>query len=585
MSLLELALNSLSPYQREIFEELKEKGSGGMALKMGVGKTRLSMALGIYNGGRFLVVCTIDQAREWKHEKRKVFGKKLKYEIVSSKLMDVDNWQMKPDTRMVIVTREILAKRYKAFDRGFLHVVGQDTNLHGQNINTYQTAQHPIFLADEEETGIKTLYMTQWTSLFIDEGPDYYNIKRARCISLCALSATKRWVLSGTILTNPRVHRVLGFYCLIDNKEVPRNVYDLARFMASPDYPGLEACCVVRTENPAVAHIEIITRIVSHSMFPNEQKVYITFKETVRRINEQIEYLKDTGATGEEIKLFTSYLLAVIIYLRQSILCPLLPIANIALQMADYESKNELSNIVNAEIGRLHIDDWLNDEDSVYSSRLRAIVSTLATIRETMGDQRVIMFCSHRTSVNLLSYFIMDREVLVVTPQMNPKRREQELIDFENTKDGVLLYTYQLGSKGLNLQTGSHIVFIVDFEWSDADTNQAINRVVRPGQESDKVYAYYFTSNTGVESVVLRTQLKKRKVVNEMMKGPVKRFLRSSKLAEFVNNMIKVEDNIKVVEKLYINTEEIDMPAEGNEDDDLPDAEAWYEQDEDLLYE
>ena len=55
----------------------------------------------------------------------------------------------------------------------------------------------------------------------------------------------------------------------------------------------------------------------------------------------------------EESKKFSSYKLVMIMYLRQALICPLIPITSIIIDAADLEKRSELSNIIKIELKKL----------------------------------------------------------------------------------------------------------------------------------------------------------------------------------------------------------------------------------------
>lgn len=77
---------------------------------------------------------------------------------------------------------------------------------------------------------------------------------------------------------------------------------------------------------------------------------------------------------------FSSYLLALITYLRQMIICPLLPITNCMVDNIDLNNDSSLSNIIINEFKKFKLDGYLNDANSIYSSRIKKINKIIHSI-------------------------------------------------------------------------------------------------------------------------------------------------------------------------------------------------------------
>jgi non-specific serine/threonine protein kinase len=253
--------------------------------------------------------------------------------------------------------------------------------------------------------------------------------------------------------------------------------------------------------------------------------------------------LKELGDTTG-VRQFNSYLLAIITYLRQSLVCPLIPITNVAIDMADFQSRSELSEIFTKEIKNLNLDQWLNEENSLKSTRIQEVIKTI----DKHINDRVLIFSTFRTSIDMLTYFIKDREVFTISSEMNVKKREQTQTKFEESKNGILLLTYELGSEGLNLQCSS-VVLLVDFWWNGSTTNQAIARILRFGQQSKEVNVYYFTSNTGLEKAIFDKQFNKFVILEELQTGPSTTKIPKMKVQDIIR-IIDMEDNTRLLENI-----------------------------------
>ena len=181
----------------------------------------------------------------------------------------------------------------------------------------------------------------------------------------------------------------------------------------------------------------------------------------------------------------------------------------------------------------------MDNKDSVFSSRLKEIIKVL----NNHTEDRIVIFTSFRTSVNVINNYIKDRPTFVLIPSFSPSKRGEVLKTFEKIKNGVLILTYSLGSDGFNLQC-ANTVLIADYWWNSGKTKQGIARVDRYGQLAENVNVYYFTSNTGIEKAMFGKHLDKMKIQNELLTGH-----QITKIKK-----IKTDDILRIIENdEYIN--------------------------------
>ena len=198
--------------------------------------------------------------------------------------------------------------------------------------------------------------------------------------------------------------------------------------------------------------------------------------------------------------------------------------------------KSELSKIIMEEVDKLGIKTWLNKESSVKSSRLTEVLKCIKK-----HDEKVIVFSCFKSFLDIGEHFInkeiKDRELFRMSSAMSANQRTQLIKNFEKSKNGILLLTYQLGAEGLNLQFAS-TVLLVDYWWNASKEQQAIGRIFRYGQVSDIINVYFFTSNTGIEKILFKKHLAKLQVLDELRTGKM----------ETAIPLIKLDDVIKLIE-------------------------------------
>lgn len=233
-------------------------------------------------------------------------------------------------------------------------------------------------------------------------------------------------------------------------------------------------------------------------------------------------------------------------YLRQALVCPMIPITSIAINASDVKKRNELSEIIINELDRIGISGWLNDEASVKSSRIKKNIQSI----DKHKNERVIVFACFKSYLDVLQHYLIkkDRPIFRMTASMSSKRRGLLIKAFEESSNGVLLLTYQLGAEGLNLQFTSTIM-LVDFWWNASKTQQAIGRIFRYGQISDEINVYFFTANTGIEKILFEKQKAKLDVLGELMTGKMKTKIPRLKMDKVIR-LIEIADNKKLLKNV-----------------------------------
>lgn len=247
----------------------------------------------------------------------------------------------------------------------------------------------------------------------------------------------------------------------------------------------------------------------------------------------------------EERKKFSSYKLVMIMYLRQSLVSPHIPISSISIDASNVSKKSELSEIIVDEIDKLNIGPWLNDVNSVKSGRIKKILE----YSNKHIDEKIIIFTCFKSCLDIIQYYIKEnRDVFRMLSSMNLKKRGKLIEDFKASNDGVLLLTYGLGAEGLNLQFTS-IVFLVDFWWNASKTQQAIGRIFRLGQISSEIYIYYFSSNTGIEKILFKKQKAKLQILNELSTGKSTTKIPRISMDKIIR-MIEISDNKNMIKSI-----------------------------------
>lgn len=534
--------NILSNFQKNILLECLEKGSGTLSIPMGTGKTIISILLGLiqsnHKDGNVLIIMSKSLIHNCAEEILKFFGDTLEYDILHKEyIKKIDNWVCKK--KITLTTTSVLSSCYSRYNLDFYYIQMIFSDKIGINVKEFQIIESPIL--PNFTNGIQSIYSKEWSCLIIDECQEYYNSDVVKSKCLCCIYSKNRWLLSGTVLQEP--DKLFGYYLLLNDKVLPRNLPEFRLYVKNKKYKGFSDTLVKRNVNEDFIQPKINKIIVSHSLSEEEARIYINVKNIIKNL--QVEHEKNKlNNDKEKTKKFSSYMLVMISYLRQCIICPILPIASVAITVSEDETRNELSLIFMNSINSLGLEDWLNDLASIKSSRISSLLEKL----ENHKNEKVIIFSCYKSFLNVVKSFITERETFTLEGNMKIEERKNVCKRFEESKNGVSLLTYDIGGSGTNLQHCS-VVFIADYWWNADKILQAIARILRRGQLAENVYIYFFTSNTGMENGMFRIQKNKLEIVGELLNGS--RTTNVEKLS--AKNMMKLlndEDNIDILKKI-----------------------------------
>ncbi len=554
----------LTPFQHGVFAECVVQQSGGLSLPMGSGKTLLSLVLALKDtegveerNALSLVVVAKSLIATWEMEIQKFFGDTLPYEVMHRSRLkkNYDTWRPAARTKIVITTPQAIAAAYKAYVVSELLVSLEidRTKRPPLQIKYYANPTAP-FLRNNMGPGL--FFSRTWHTLVVDEIQQYTNIGTQVCQGLVAIHARARWLISGTVFDEPRAERVLGYLSILNWPDTPRNLPDTESYIRGrrmhrlrgehiAPFEGLKVTMVLRETNEMFTPPHISERVVKHTLNEAEQNIYLAMKEILYEVCRRAREMRETDPEGARV--FSTYRMAMLTYLRQAIICPCIPLASAALDMSDYKKKSTLANIFMDKIRELRLDTWLDDEAAVKSSRIQAICEEA----ERYKDERIVMFSCFRTTLNMMRYYLPDdRQILTLSPNMSITKRGEVIAEFERTRNGILLLTYTLGANGLNLQCSS-TVFLCDFWWNAGKTRQAIARILRFGQKAPRVNIVYFTSNTGLEQVIFEKQKIKDNLTAELMKGVQTSTITRLKIEDIIR-MIALAENDTLLRSIYM---------------------------------
>lgn len=535
---LKIGYSKLTEQQIDVYQECIEKKSGALCLNLGAGKTLTSLviALNLSKNKPILVVCSKTLLSSWKTEIHKFFGPDFPYITFHSSEIKMENYILNQETKIILTTPEVLTKFYKLENIGnkFVQFIIEGF---GESYSLYNKPTKPFI-----EIG-NFLYTIEFGCLIVDEAQNYTNIESTRCRAIGSICSKFRWVTSGTLFDEPKVSKILGYYIMINHPTFPRTLPKTEILVKSTKFKGTKETMVIREQNNFVKP-KINEYIIENELTEDEEKVYLSMKQILKVFNERLKKYRAQNNT-EMARKFSSYLLAIIIYLRQTIVCPLLPISNIVLDISDFQNKSDLSKSLFKEINKYDLKKYFKDINSIYSSRIKNVIKVVNERKE----ENIIIFTNFRTCVDVIKHFIpTNRKVLTIESKNTIEQRGNIIKDFGEGKGNVLLLTYVIGSEGLNLQM-SNTVLLVDSYWNDGKTKQSIGRILRFGQKAKEVNIYYFTSNTAIEKIIFERQNEKLELLEEMKNGQMTGKVSKIKTADVIK-MVTCEENKKLINKI-----------------------------------
>lgn len=548
---LEYAKYKLTDEQTEIIEECMKKSRFGLSVPMGRGKTFMSIIIGLQrliesnSTEPILVIAAKSLIPSWEVEIEKFFGKMLEYQIIGIGSKD---FVLNKTTLLVLVTAETAGKYY---DYNVIHEkfikreYYPDPKVRFMLVkNVYNPPTKPFL---KVAVGGSIIYNRRWASLIIDEGHKYTNISSKRSQAIAAICSDYRFILSGTLFDEPDFIRILGYHTLL-HLDFPRDLPNTIEFLKSQMYTGLKHTIVERSGSHDLIGIKINKQIVQHDLTPEEGKIYTAMKMTLNVLKKTHKKLSGTSK-----RKFSVYILSMIAQLRQGVVVPIIPIANIMLEFTELKNtRSVLSNTLYNEFQKAGLIDFIHDEKSAKSSRIDHILKTLN--KHTKPTDKMIIFSCFSTSLNMIEYYIKKETNLKVFRLLSTqtlKARGQLIKNYQNCENNaVLLTTYELGAEGLNLQCANGVI-IVDFWWNQSKTKQAIARVLRRGQKSKTVNIYFFTSNTGIERSLFVKQQDKELLLEELKKGPVTKSVGKVTMDQILR-LIDSNENSKFITENYI---------------------------------
>lgn len=170
-----------------------------------------------------------------------------------------------------------------------------------------------------------------------------------------------------------------------------------------------------------------------------------------------------------------------------------------------------------------HIKSGIKVQDQIeklkqqaYITKRNSVVQWIKDFLET--EDKLIVFAYHRKVIDDL-YEKFSKIAVKVDGTITGDKRQEAIDSFQN-KDKIKLFIGQITAAGIGINlTASSSVAFIEFPWTSADIEQAIDRVHRIGQKADIVSAYFLVAEGTVEEDIMDLLQGKYKVVKQILDG------------------------------------------------------------------
>ena len=318
---------------------------------------------------------------------------------------------------------------------------------------------------------IMDLERTSWDRIVLDEGHEVRNPKTKSFKALCRMSASVRWVLSGTpIFNSMRDFVTLCSFVGITAGTVARE-FDTIR----------DKYVLRRTKDVSNMTFEN----VELDMFPEERDVYIDAFHAGQG------FIRDHKYTAN-----TMEMLECLLRVRQVMVWPQTYLDGMAVKHAE------------------------DPEPFLGRSKKH---ETLLEMLRTHPDEKALVFTQFTGETDRLQEILMSEfPVFRLDGNVETRERVERIEAFRHAPpNAVFLIQIRAGGVGLNLQEASR-VYIMSPAWNPATELQAIGRSHRTGQRRHVIIKKFMYKDVNdaipsIEEAILHLQMDKSKVCTDIL--------------------------------------------------------------------
>lgn len=400
----------------------KTSPGGILADEMGLGKTITMLALialNIKSHQQTLIVVPPVLIEQWESQSAKILGHTPLVFYGASK----KDTPTIPDTALIVIT-------------------------------SYETMGHPV------------LREKHWDRIIYDEAHHMRNAKTRTFHRGRRLTATVKWMLTGTPIQN-KLKDLFSLFMLL---KLPTALYhdDETRGQLIKKY-------MLRRTNALVGLDKKMPPITVHPKMTSWEDA--GEKQISEEIHAQLAYsnVDRTRASDEQY----GGTLPIVLYTRSKQMCVLGLNASIAKQALTTAPATKAA----------HQNQPAPAAPRRKSSKISHVLKTLLENRH--NGAKKIVFCHFRAEMDIIQELLDENGIRtnMIDGRITSKAKRMEIIKDPDTE--VLILQIQVGCEGLNLQTYSEVYFVSP-TWNPFVEFQAIGRCYRMGQKKPvNVYRFY----------------------------------------------------------------------------------------------
>lgn len=213
------------------------------------------------------------------------------------------------------------------------------------------------------------------------------------------------------------------------------------------------------------------------------------------------------------------------------------------------QMKNKLDEIENKETSQIEILSFLTRLRQIccdpglfvenYNEKSGKMILLEELIEELIdGNHKMLIFSQFTSMLKIVKKLLNKKNIRFsyLDGQTRVSKRKEVIDNFKKESIDIFLISLKTGGTGLNL-TKADTVIHLDPWWNPAVEDQATDRAHRIGQK-DTVNVYKILMKDSIEENIYKIQLKKRKIINNIMKSDkVNINFNKKDILEVINNL------------------------------------------------
>lgn len=502
-----------------------------LRLEMGLGKTLIAITHSLiaqrpsYSDEKYgdlgfptLIVASKMVLREWKTEGfEKFFGDSVKVLYYHKSFMSKKEY----DTvgRQDIIKYDFVITTYDA-----ITVAAKQGEIWRENVEEgvgLQTGKivsiHPRSREQTNNPLIKghhIFFFTPWERVIIDESHRASNHKTFAYKALMTVYGKYKFCLTGTPLRNNSSElwaqfRLCGYTGVTREIQWKRIGISMMREQKLNRY-----ILSIDTKQTDIKLPKKVIKDYTNTFEGNEKKVYDFVLKIARDIYD--EMMANLVNFANVLALFTR--------LRQLCIAPYLITAESKrekLKGEELANDNSALNRIN-NLTKGPLSTWIFDKKGTAGMKSSKMQLILKTIQDIPQGEKVLIFSMFTSCLDLIRDTLNEFAPEFVFEQLDGDTKDSEKDDIKHafkTKPAVrgLLMTYKVGSEGLNLTEGNHVICVEPW-WTPTVGLQAEGRCHRPGQTKEvKVHRIYIKDS--IEDKILTMCKEKAEMARQFLNG------------------------------------------------------------------